>query len=344
MKIIITIFGLLILLNSCTIDSNKQKEFPNIFQIKSDSFQINNNRDTILEGRKGTKLKIYKNTFNSQNIKIVLQEFYSKSDFLKSGLTTTSGNKILVSKGMIKIQAFDGEKEINELLKEIEIQFPENPKKQFKIFYGKKNQQYIDWQEDTISQYYNIIENTILVGKYAPFGNFDYASDTVIIDSIPWNKNYNQYDTILTFQESSDTMTWPEIWNEDADKRVLEKEYNNIFKTTKLDWINCDAFMNFENLVDVIIKTDYSGYPFAFAVFEKQNSIVPGYLSNSGTFEFGKLPIGEKFTFIVIDKVDNLLFLDYHKNIVIVNDLELIFKLKETKLEDIKLNIENIDK
>lgn len=335
MKKILLVFGFLIFLGSCTVESNDKIDFSEFFPVPVDSFLVDNRKDTLLIGRKGTKVLIPKYTFNANKIKIELQEFYSKADFLRAGLTTTSGKRIIKSKGMIHIKAFDGEKEVKALSKDISIQFASDFEDDYKIFNGSFDNDYIEWTEDTTTRNYRVVENHILHGRpCVPFDNCDYAITSVIIDSVSWAKSYTQYDTIVTFQESNDTLSLRDFWgNRGGGVRAIDNDYNAVFKSRNLNWINCDAFVNYDSLTEVELKISNSFYPYTFAVLKSQNSILPGHKTNNGTISFGLLPIGEVVNFIAFDKRDQVLYFEHLQEVKITGKPDLRMELKEKSIE-----------
>jgi hypothetical protein len=73
------------------------------------SFQFNNDRDTILVGAKGSMVWLQAGSFNvpaGTIVTIQMKEILSKSDMLLENLTTTSGDKLLASGGMMQLEAF----------------------------------------------------------------------------------------------------------------------------------------------------------------------------------------------------------------------------------------------
>src|SRR6056297_65130 len=332
MKRIIQLFAIISVIASCTNESIKFSDYPILIDSQADTVVINNDRDTVLIGSKGTKIRINKKTFDTENIKLVIHEFYDKSDFIKLGLTTTSGDKTLKSKGMIRIEAFDGMKKIENISKPIEIQFPTNPDDRYEIFYGKTNSQYIDWERDTLTSNYNIILNNVFDGK--PCGNCDYANDTVFFDTLSWDKNYTQYDTIITFSESDDTLSWREFWG--TETQFPDYWQNRFFRSNNLNWINIDAFISNDSPVELRVRTDKSDVRYYYIVFESRNSITPGYMTSKGIVDFGKLPDNEIISFICLDKLDGEIYFDYRKNIRISKDLDFTYKPQVTDLQEIR--------
>ena len=85
--------------------------------IEFQSFNINNQRDTIITSAKGSKFDIPKgifNTINSDNIEVKIREFYTPMDFFLSGIPMeydSAGQKYTFeSAGMFEIRAFSAGK------------------------------------------------------------------------------------------------------------------------------------------------------------------------------------------------------------------------------------------
>lgn len=84
---------------------------------KPSYFVIKTNRDTVIKCKQGTLLAIPANAFVTASdqdrivteVKISVTEFYSVSDMLFQGLTTTSNNQLLETGGMINITVINKE-------------------------------------------------------------------------------------------------------------------------------------------------------------------------------------------------------------------------------------------
>ncbi len=73
------------------------------------SFQFRNDRDTILVCAKGSMVLLQAGSFDvpaGTPVTIKIKEILSKSDMFLENLTTTSGDKLLASGGMMQIEAF----------------------------------------------------------------------------------------------------------------------------------------------------------------------------------------------------------------------------------------------
>ena len=120
------------------------------------SFLINPERDTTLNGEEGTVIKIKLRSFvyKGTDIDVAgtvafhLSEYYKLSDIVAAGLSTESNGRILETGGMIFIEALSEGKQCE--LKnnsELEIQFPFTERKEgMQLFVGVKREEgKIDW-------------------------------------------------------------------------------------------------------------------------------------------------------------------------------------------------------
>jgi OmpA family len=72
-------------------------------------FRINNERDTLLLGAKGTQIFVPAYSFDcGKTVEIQLQEAYKRSEMFFTGLATNSPQGLLQSDGMLNIRAFCG--------------------------------------------------------------------------------------------------------------------------------------------------------------------------------------------------------------------------------------------
>ncbi len=140
--------------NNLTIDElyTQLSEKPQIFC-------IDNNRDTTLVAKQGTivyikahTIQLPESTYCSPCITIEIKEALNKSDIFKENLTTTCGNKILVSQSMVYVGFKCGEASLS--LKpgdDYVIMAPTNqPVKASRIFNGQAVQlpNHFDWKTD----------------------------------------------------------------------------------------------------------------------------------------------------------------------------------------------------
>ena len=157
------------LLSSC--NSNKGNDFKKQIAVKEDILYLDNSKDTIITGSKGTLLYFPRHAFTFQDgsepkgsISIVLNECLTPSNMIRENLSTMAGSQLLETRGMVNIKAFANGKELNlKKGKTFIIHFPKDTSEKDKtmaIFYGNigKNEN-INWQIDTQS----ILKPTIII-------------------------------------------------------------------------------------------------------------------------------------------------------------------------------------
>jgi hypothetical protein len=117
--------------------------------VKSQFFEINNKKDTVIIGKQGTKIVIPKNAFIDEkgnpitkNVKVELAEAYLLSDIILSNLTTTSNGKLLETDGMIFINATQKGKNLKiDKTKPLYIEMPTKKKKaNMKLYDGIRDE------------------------------------------------------------------------------------------------------------------------------------------------------------------------------------------------------------
>ncbi len=110
-------------------------------------FQVENTSDTVLTGDGGVKVYIPANCFETENVKIEMQEFLDYPDIIKAGLTTSSNGEMLESAGMVFINAFNNNH--NELkIKEghaVKICIPGSEQEGMQLFYGSQKDGSMNW-------------------------------------------------------------------------------------------------------------------------------------------------------------------------------------------------------
>ena len=144
---------------SASIQTDTKMSVPDIykhFDKQPQLFSIRTNRDTTIVCKEGTSFKIKANSFISEKsgkevsgiVQIAVKEYYKISDIILSNLSTTSGDQILETGGMIHITAkADNENCILKQGNTIEIGFPySNKKDDMALFNGDWKNNKIDWK------------------------------------------------------------------------------------------------------------------------------------------------------------------------------------------------------
>lgn len=143
------------------------------FNKRAQLFSFPADRDTTIICKEGTSVKIKANSFISEktgieisgNVQIAIKEYYKISDMIVSGLSTTSGNKILETGGMLHITAkTDNENCLIKQGRDIQIGFPYSNKKDgMELFNGEWTSDKMDWKLDNTTSITNRIDEPVIM-------------------------------------------------------------------------------------------------------------------------------------------------------------------------------------
>lgn len=284
------------------------------------SFAIRNDRDTLIEGNKGTRIKFLKNSFTTtdgQEIKgdvhIQLAEFYTTEDFISNRLSTnTTDGNILKSSGMVFIEAtsngkalkLSDTKPMTIMFKRIQLSNTAN------LFLGEKGpQNEIRWRalapvhNDTIV----LIEKTVTQLSY---GEEKVEVEVRILigkDTMKLTEaNKGQFEKVLaryrTFDLSEDTLD-----NTQTNSLITNKSYDPdrlyIFETTNLGYLNCDIFIEREFYTSIVVKSNHNNTDMFIVLDTMKSVIYPDSRSNEkvsiGHFT---IPKGQAITIVGYNK------------------------------------------
>lgn len=159
--------------------------------VASTFFEINNDRDTVIEGPKGVTVSLSKGSFlNSKGkvvngiVKVELAEALTMDDMVLSNLTTTANGKPLESGGMIYLNATaDGEELTINKDKPAYIEIPTTDKKTgMKIYRGERGDNgEMNWTEEKEPENY-LVPVDIMKLEFRPKG---FAA--VVEKQMPWH-------------------------------------------------------------------------------------------------------------------------------------------------------------
>jgi len=152
---------LLVCFSSCFTET--KKTFQKVIEVKSDTLSIDNTKDTVITGSKGTTLFFPKDAFTFPDgtspkgkISIQIKECFSFPEMIRENLTTMAGNQILETRGMIYVAAFSDNKELQmKIGKSYIIHFPKDTTEKNKVvnlYYGNNDKDgNVTWNIDTQS-------------------------------------------------------------------------------------------------------------------------------------------------------------------------------------------------
>lgn len=172
----------LILILSFFIGCKTQPEKPLLEKLekKEETFLINTQRDTILEGKEGTLIYLEKESFHdsgfnliTDSIQISLVELYQTKDIISQSISMLAGEKILETGGMINLSARSNGKDL-QLTKDVVVHFPKNKNEEnMNLFYGISDSTGImEWEIEEASTYR--LQNRI----QAWYTKYDFIDDT----------------------------------------------------------------------------------------------------------------------------------------------------------------------
>jgi hypothetical protein len=268
------------------------EKFYEQLQKKPQAFLINHQRDTVINGKEGTRLYIPAYSFDTQeSFTLLLTEFYSVNDMIAEKLTTTCNGRQLVTGGMIYLDAQNNNDDPVNLKNGASLRL-DIPKKdgqpRMELFYGEEyyrngvatvidsinwnrtNQVFANVKANPVKSYlvsFNKIDSIRVDGEREE-RTFDYVTK----DTTPGNR-----DNDITIK---------------GDSIVLQKFGVNI---NRLGWINCDRFYNdarpkTELIVD--LGDNPNNYN-TMLVFDNFASIMSPSSKQGNTIRFLNLPEGE---------------------------------------------------
>ena len=152
--------GILLPLLFAACNNNDVSKFQKELATQTDTLEYSNRNDTLIQGAKGTAIFFEKESFvlpdgnlPKGSVTVLLKECYSFSDMIRENLSTTSGKNILATRGMIYINAFADDQELQlKPGKKYIIHFPKDSigsQQQMNLFYGKKQDEKVDWSLDS---------------------------------------------------------------------------------------------------------------------------------------------------------------------------------------------------
>jgi len=130
-----------------TIKNVKSEKESNVKDNKF-TFNINNEKDTVIETPGGIIIGIPANAFDtkSDEVELMIEEALSPYDIVKKGLSTTSDGKLLSTAGMFNIEAKVGNEKV-QLRKSLDVNVPTNKiNPNMMLFDGQMNEKgEINW-------------------------------------------------------------------------------------------------------------------------------------------------------------------------------------------------------
>ena len=235
--------------------------------------------------------------FRSDKINVHVQEFNSKYDFVKYGVTALGNKGMLETQGMYFIEAFSNEQKVN-LRPRVSYTLKIKDGKSdvpFYSFYGKENGGQLTWVENSQQKFYpesnqknsgnSFGENNSVFIEVTDGEDGEYNSGFIEVVDTEYVENEFGESSVLLIREN----------------RSLEDDLVGEF--SRLGWINCDRFYDAEETITMKFSIDggdcdtpYSVY----IIFKDINSVLPIYKVTNGTYESPKIPVGEEATLLAV--------------------------------------------
>jgi hypothetical protein len=310
------IVGIILAFASCTenrsVENGNQMIFDH-YEKNVQTFILSSDKPETIIGEEGTKITIDINSLElengieiSENVIIQLTEYYKPSDVILANLSTSSNGKLIETGGMINISASSSGKEVFiKKGKDFEIQFSSVEQDGMKVFHGEYINGQINWKPET---------KPTQISKAGLFAPQDESSNMT--------------------EALSDTTAVAIISETDSIAR------NNILNSTKFGWINCDRFLELDNLTTLKVEYDSVFKPSAYLVFKEINSIMPCFYEKNFR-KFINLPKGYEATLIAFCIDGDKTYFSF-RDLIIEDKKQLSIEFKEVSLNRIKKEIEKI--
>jgi hypothetical protein len=320
-------------------------------KLLSQKFTINSERDTIIKGKAGTILRIYKNTFVDSTGKLVkagieieLKEALTPGDIILSGLTTTTDGKYLQTGGMIQLNASAAgvrleiakDKFIGTIIPNSHVQSG------MKLFKGELDSVTgINWKSPVD------ILNDRLLAENPSKGHF-IASDSAIslleerrrTDAFPARQP--------NFKPSGEDRFLNEIRQEKGTNQfIVDYHSAYIFLLKKLGWANIDQLCEDPRTRQIEFVTGIENQKefntvYITLIFSNKGMYLPGYQRMDETFSFTHndeepiaLPVGETATILATAYKDGKPYFSI-KTIKILEKQRIELKLEATTDDKLK--------
>ena len=231
--------------------------------------------------------------FSSDLITVRIQEFNSKFDFVKYGVTAQGDQGMLETQGMYFVEAFSNGQKVNLRprvsytlkIKEGKSDVP------FYSFYGKETNGQLIWTKNSQQKFYSVSPE---------------ESNSNSIDE-EYNSGSTEFIGIEYVEDSYGELVGVYI----RETQILGNHLVGQF--SGLGWINCDRFYDAEETITMKFSVDGgdSDTPYSvYLIFKDINSVLPIYKITNGTYQTPQIPKGAKATILAVqvkDKLENKL-------------------------------------
>jgi hypothetical protein len=220
----------------CACNSENKERFKKpseILQVNSQYFNVSTKIDTVIVGKKGTRVNVFSESFDAldDSIRIELKEYYSFPDMVIGGLNSVSNGRILETDGMIYLDAvsLSGKSLGSKLNKQWVVQLPLT-NQEMKLFYGKYRGEELNWEISDESPKNETVPT--LVADSLPT---DYALRT-LYNTFPVNRlGWINSDKFMEIENKTDLIVKLSKIQQGARYSAVFHNYNSILSETAND-------------------------------------------------------------------------------------------------------------
>lgn len=360
---VITILTTFILASCKEHESSENSSLLFADNIPSQIFTINTETDTVLVGKSGTVIRVYKNTFVDNDgkqikgqINLELKEFFKSSDIVLANLTTVSNGNKLQTGGMIFLNATLGGEQLKIANNgAVGIIMPtDSVRNNMQVFTGIQDSLGINWiepkalinaaiparQKDTLKLKISAADSThIAINKNSEMETrSESVNEGEHLNGESQAENINQEVIFIQeLEQEKGTNYFSEDWN---------TKY--VFTMKKLGWANIDRLYSDPRTKDVEFITlieNKGEFKTIFITMVTEKMFLPGYQMKNGTFSFThgddespKLPVGAPATIIVTSYKNDVPYFAI-KKLIISDKQSVSLKLVETTKNKLTLDL-----
>jgi len=303
---LLTLLTLIVLGCTNNLKRNVYNQIKNDFGISHQIFIINPHNDTILKCKNGTTIYLMKNTLCYNDDTQLLSKDTISIYIIEY---TKIGQMFINNLGTLS------DNKIIETGGMLNIIAKQNNKR-LKLKEGSNIRVYFPCKKKDYLPFYS---------KFEQNNYFDWNIISRVTTAPP------RRDTSLF---SGDTLKW--------NKNDIKM---NILSFSRLGWINCDRFLNFDDLTEIYVKAEENmdSSTFCSVILKNYNSIIPGKLIQNNAMRFSPLPNNEPVILFLISYKGDKYYMGF-KDIVVKSKEVYSVSLEEVSKEQLKAKIEEFDK
>jgi len=262
------------------------------------------------------------------DIQIEITEFYAMMDIIDNKLSTTFNGQLIISDGMINIEATRNNKQLR--LKggtTMEVGFAEREENDgFGLFYGNEN------GSGDVTNWTPAVNPNMIDKEWTIHGSKLFLTDT----TEKWRSkfDYNNFGQRIKVTEH-----WEETKGKWMDTLMIDKTINTnkiILQATQLGWINCDQIYFKENkpTINLIVETGYVTGSEIVMIFNDKKAMMTPTVDARGNVVFSNVPTGEKVTITGVGSGEGKLY--FTKKELVTSAENVTLNFEETTIKNIQ--------